>query len=174
MGHAGGARQMGLARPHRGGRGLSGIGWRRGHHGRSDSGVRDGITMHRTLALLLCAALSSAAFQSGVEAIFTPLFDAKSPGAAVLVIKNGRTFFERGYGVRDLRSMAKIGSSTDFRLASFSKQFTAMAIMLLVHDQQLRYEDRLTDLFPGFPEYGRAITIRHLLTHTSGLPAYED
>ena len=53
-----------------------------------------------------------------------------------------------------------------------SKQFTAMAIMLLVHDRKLQYEDRLTDIFPDFPEYGRAITIRHLLTHTSGLPDY--
>ena len=55
-----------------------------------------------------------------------------------------------------------------------SKQFTAMAVMLLVHDRKLQYEDRLTDIFPDFPEYGRAITIRHLLTHTSGLPDYEE
>jgi CubicO group peptidase (beta-lactamase class C family) len=46
--------------------------------------------------------------------------------------------------------------------------------MLLVHDGKLRYSDRLTDIFPDFPEYGRLITIRHLLNHTSGLPDYED
>ena len=55
-----------------------------------------------------------------------------------------------------------------------TKQFTAMAVMLLVHDGKLRYEDALTDVFPAFPAYGRAITIRHLLTHTSGLPDYEE
>ena len=49
-----------------------------------------------------------------------------------------------------------------------------MAVMLLVHDGKLHYEDRLTDLFPNFPNYGRAITIRHLLNHTSGLADYED
>ena len=49
-----------------------------------------------------------------------------------------------------------------------------MAIMLLVHDGKLRYDDKLTGIFPDFPDYGRAITIRHLLTHTSGLPDYED
>jgi CubicO group peptidase (beta-lactamase class C family) len=49
-----------------------------------------------------------------------------------------------------------------------------MAIMLLAHDGKLRYDDKLTGIFPDFPDYGRTITIRHLLTHTSGLPDYED
>lgn len=111
--------------------------------------------------------------QTAMESIFAPL-DARAPGAAVLVLKNGKPLFERGYGVRDLRGMGRIGSGTNFRLASVTKQFTAMAAMILVRDKQLRYEDRLTDLFPGFPEYGRGITVRHLLTHTSGLPDYEE
>jgi CubicO group peptidase (beta-lactamase class C family) len=122
--------------------------------------------------LLFCTAAPLFA-QSGIEAIFTPL-DAKAPGAAVLVLKDGKVFFERGYGVRDLRGNGKIGSGTNFRLASFSKQITAMATMISVRDKRLKYEDRLTDFFPDFPEYGRAITVRHLLTHTSGLPDYED
>ena len=49
-----------------------------------------------------------------------------------------------------------------------------MAIMLLVQDGKLHYEDRLTDVFPDFPEYGKSITIRNLLNHTSGLLDYED
>ena len=109
-----------------------------------------------------------------IDSIFTSLADGKSPGVAVLVWKDGRTVFQRGYGVRELRTFAKIDSRTDFRLASFTKQFTAMATMLLVHDGKLRYDETLADLFPGFPSYGRDITIRHLLTHTSGLPDYED
>jgi CubicO group peptidase (beta-lactamase class C family) len=90
------------------------------------------------------------------------------------VRKDGRTIVQRGYGVRDLRTFAPIDARTGFRLASCTKQFTAMAVMLLVHDGKLRYDDRLTRIFPGFPEYGRAITVRHLLTHTSGLPDYEE
>jgi CubicO group peptidase (beta-lactamase class C family) len=109
-----------------------------------------------------------------IDAILSPLASAKSPGIAVLVRKDGRVAYERGYGVRDLRSMAKIDAQTNFRLASCSKQFTAMSIMLLVHDGKLRYEDKLTDVFPMFPAYGRTITIRNLLNHTSGLPDYED
>jgi CubicO group peptidase (beta-lactamase class C family) len=111
---------------------------------------------------------------SQINAIFAPLAGAKSPGLAVLVRQNGRTLFEHGYGARDLRTFAAIDASTDFRLASFTKQFTAMAVMLLVHDSKLRYDATLTDIFPEFPAYGRAITIRHLLTHTGGLPDYED
>src|ERR1700688_961017 len=109
-----------------------------------------------------------------IDAIFAPLVTPHSPGVAVLVIKGGKKLFERGYGLRDLQSAAKIDPRTNFRLASCSKQFTAMAIMLLVHDGKLRYEQKFTDIFPDFPAYGRSITVRNLLNHTSGLPDYED
>ena len=125
-------------------------------------------------AVLIAAGASMAADASRIEAIFAPLTDAKSPGAAVLVRKDGKTVFKRGYGVRDLRTLAPIDAHTNFRLASFTKQFTAMAIMLLVEDGKLRYDETLTEIFPDFPDYGRAITVRQLLTHTGGLPDYED
>ena len=118
--------------------------------------------------------VSSDQLASRIDAILAPLADASSPGLAVLVRKNGQTLFERGYGVRDLRTFGKIDAQTNFRLASCSKQFTAMSIMLLVHDGKLRYDDKLADVFPDFPAYGRAVTIRNLLNHTSGLPDYED
>jgi CubicO group peptidase (beta-lactamase class C family) len=108
-----------------------------------------------------------------VDRLFAPLSDGKSPGLALLVRKDGQIIFERGYGVRDLRSMAPIDARTNFRLASCTKQFTAMAIMLLVHDGKLRYDETLSEVFPEFPGYGRSITIRRLLNHTSGLMDYE-
>jgi len=119
-------------------------------------------------------AVAEDALVTRIDAIFSPLADNKSPGVAVLVRKDGHTVFERGYGVRELRSLAKIDEQTNFRLASCSKQFTAMSIMLLVHDGKLHYDDKLTDVFSDFPAYGKAITIRNLLNHTSGLPDYED
>ena len=129
--------------------------------------------------LLWLAAMPAAVAESGVpeaqiDQIFSELKSTSGPGAAVLVIDDGRTVFERGYGVADLRSLHKIDAHTNFRLASCTKQFTAMAVMLLVHDGKLHYEDRLTDIFPDFPEYGKGITIRNLLNHTSGLLDYED
>jgi CubicO group peptidase (beta-lactamase class C family) len=112
--------------------------------------------------------------EAKIEAVFSGVTTPDAPGLAVLVRQNGQTIFERGYGVTDLRTKARIDSHTNFRLASFTKQFTAMAIMLLVHDGKLRYEDTLTKYFPEFPAYGRHITLRNLLNHTSGLPDYED
>lgn len=131
---------------------------------------------------------------ASIDAIFQPLVTASSPGCAVLVIKDGKQVFKKGYGLADLGSAAnsltvadknsnngaqtqahrKINEQTNFRLASFTKQFTAAAIMLLAKDGKLRYDDRLSRFFPEFPAYGRAITVRQLLTHTGGLPDYED
>jgi len=105
---------------------------------------------------------------------FSGMASADSPGFALLVKNNGHVVFEKGYGVRDLRSKTPIDARTNFRLASFTKQFTAMAIMLLVHDGPLRYEESLTDIFPEFPVYGQHITVRNLLNHTGGLSDYED
>jgi CubicO group peptidase (beta-lactamase class C family) len=112
--------------------------------------------------------------EQAIGAMFAAVTKPDEPGLAVLIRKDGNVFFERGYGVRDLRTRTKIDAATNFRLASCTKQFTAMAIMLLVHDGKLTYETRLTDVFPDFPEYGKAITIRNLLNHTSGLLDYED
>ncbi len=107
-----------------------------------------------------------------VNAIFAGVTQPGDPGLAVLVLKNGRVVFQKGYGEAELRMHTKIDSKTNFRLASVTKQFTAMAIMLLVHDGKLRYDEPLTDVFLDFPDYGKSITIRNLLNHTSGLPDY--
>ncbi len=109
-----------------------------------------------------------------IDAIFSNITSPDSPGLAVLVRKDGRAVFERGYGVRDLRAKVNIDAHTNFRLASFTKQFTAMAIMLLAYDGKLRYDETLKEIFPDFPVYGKTITVRNLLNHTSGLPDYED
>src|SRR6266403_583249 len=112
--------------------------------------------------------------QSVEESVFGSLVKSDQPGFAVLMRYNGRNILTRTEGVRDLHSKAKIDAHTNFRLASFTKQFTAMAIMLLVHDGKLRYDQLLTEIFPDFPAYGKSIALRNLLNHTSGLPDYED
>ena len=129
------------------------------------------------LALLACthtASADDAARARQADIVLADLKSDRAPGAAVLILRSGQPVFERGYGVTDLRSFQPIDSQTNFRLASVTKQFTAMAVMLLVQDGKLHYDDRLTDVFPDFPAYGKAITIRHLLNHTSGLLDYED
>jgi len=127
------------------------------------------------LTLFFASAISSAQVPTAqIDSIFASLKSSNAPGAAVLVIHNGQPVFRRGYGVTDPHTLDPIDAQTNFRLASFTKQFTATCIMLLVHDGRLHYEDHLTDIFPEFPAYGKGITIRNLLNHTSGLPDYED
>jgi len=135
-----------------------------------------GVTAFAVLLLGVVFGVASVAedpMTAKVEAIFASLADAKSPGLAVLVRHAGRSNLQRGYGLRDLKSRANIEAHTNFRLASCTKQFTAMAIMLLAHDGKLRYDQTLSEIFPEFPEYGKTVTIRQLLNHTSGLADYE-
>src|ERR1700728_1301593 len=109
-----------------------------------------------------------------IDAVFASLKSSNAPGAAVLVVRKGKSEFRRGYGVTDVRRRRLIDAKTNFRMASFTKQFTAAAIMLLARDGKLRYDAHLNDFFPEFPAYGKSITVRNLLNHTSGLPDYEE
>jgi CubicO group peptidase (beta-lactamase class C family) len=94
-------------------------------------------------------------------------------GACVLAIDDGKVVFEHASGFADIDTKTPCTSQTNFRMASVSKQFTATAVMLLVDRGQLSLDDKLTKFFPGFPKYGDKITVKQLLAHTSGIPAYE-
>lgn len=109
-----------------------------------------------------------------IDQLIQPLGDAQSPGGTVIVIRHGRVIYRRAVGLADVEAGRPNTARTNFRLASVTKQFTAMAVMMLVEEGRLSYETRLTELFPDFPAYAQAITVRHLLTHTSGLIDYED
>jgi len=130
------------------------------------------------VSLAMTALPSRQATDEGIPKRLASLFADRipndAPGLAVLVKREGRVLIEAGYGVRSLAGQEKIDAHTNFRLASLSKQFTAMAVMLLVHDGRLRYEEKLTEIFPEFPAYGKTISVRNLLDHTSGLPDYEE
>jgi CubicO group peptidase (beta-lactamase class C family) len=97
-----------------------------------------------------------------------------APGCVERVIQNGVVVVDRAQGVRRVGAAAPLSADTAFRLASLSKQFTAAAILHLVAAGRLSLEDRIGDLLPELPAYTRAITVRQLLTHTGGLPDYED
>jgi len=101
-------------------------------------------------------------------------YQGRVPGAAVLVLKDGHPLVERAYGLADLERQVAVTPSTDFRLASMTKQFTAAAILLLVQDGHLSLDDRIGKWLPTLPPAPAAATIRQLLTHTGGLIDYED
>ncbi len=96
------------------------------------------------------------------------------PGASVLVVSDGVVLYRKAFGLADVDRAVPTTTATNYRLASITKQFTATAIMKLVHAGRLSYESSLVDVFPDFPEYGSQISISHVLSHTSGLLDYEE
>ena len=96
------------------------------------------------------------------------------PGASVLVVRDGHVVRRASYGLADLAAHTRVTPQTNFRLASMSKQFTAAAIEILAARGKLSYDDPITRFLPSLPAYAQRITIRQLLTHSSGLLDYED
>ena len=111
--------------------------------------------------------------RSRIDPLFAAFAAPGAPGAAVVVARGDSVIFAAGYGLADVEHGVPVTPSTSFRLASVSKQFTAVAILALVEAGTLRLEDRLGDLLDGVPTYARAVSVRHLLNHTSGIPDYE-
>jgi CubicO group peptidase (beta-lactamase class C family) len=104
-----------------------------------------------------------------VDRVFDAWRGTERPGCAVGVSRNGRAVYEQDYGMANLETTTPIRPASIFHVASISKQFTAMAIMLLARDGALSIDDNIRKYLPEIPDYGTPITIRHLLTHTSGL-----
>jgi len=122
------------------------------------------------LGLLLLPAPAPADAPGGpVDRIFAAYDRSDSPGCAVVVLRDGRVVHRRGYGRAHLEWDAPITPSTVFHAASLSKQFTALAVCLLAEDGKLSPDDDVRRHLPEMPDWGRVVTLRHLLQHTSGL-----
>ena len=96
------------------------------------------------------------------------------PGVAVAVIRGGQVVKAQGYGLANVEHNVPVTDQTIFQSGSVGKQFTAAAIMLAVEDGTIALTDPLTKFYPDAPAAWRAITVSHLLTHTSGIPNYTD
>jgi CubicO group peptidase (beta-lactamase class C family) len=96
------------------------------------------------------------------------------PGAAVAIIRNGKVILSKGYGLANVTEKKTVTASTNFRLASVSKAFTAMCVLKLVDAGKLSLRDRLSAFIPRLPGYTDEITVRQMLDHTSGLGDYEE
>ncbi len=101
-------------------------------------------------------------------------YNGKNPGISYAVIKNGEVLYKYNLGLANIEKSKKTKSNTNYRLASVTKQFTALAILMLIEKNKLSFSTVLTDTFDDFPEYGKNITIQQLLSHTSGLLDYEN
>lgn len=115
-----------------------------------------------------------ASLESRVDSLLAPVFKPGTPGAAVLVMKDGKPLLRKAYGTADLELGVPMEPGHVFRIGSMTKQFTAVAILMLMEQGKLALDDPMTKLLPDFPVGKRTVTIRHLLTHTSGLASYTD
>jgi CubicO group peptidase (beta-lactamase class C family) len=104
-----------------------------------------------------------------LDAAILKQVETNSPGIAVLIIKDGEVKYQKVRGMADLSTKTPIKSDSPFYIASLSKQFTAVAIMMLAERGKLSYDDKLAKYFPEFESFAGNITIRHILTHSSGL-----
>ena len=132
--------------------------------------------MRRLALLLIIVALASCATQSRmheIDALFRD-YTGNVPGASVIVVRDHDVVFRNAYGLANLEEQIAATPDTHYRLASVTKQFTAAAILTLAADGKLSLDDPIQRWLPSLPAYADAMTIRQLLTHTSGLIDYED
>src|SRR5262245_27024370 len=101
-------------------------------------------------------------------------YPAAEPGGAVLVVSNSEVLLRAGYGMANLELAVKIEPDTVFEIGSMTKQFTACCVLLLAERGDLQLDDEISHFLPDYPTHGHKITLHHLLTHTSGLPNYND
>ena len=104
-----------------------------------------------------------------VDQLMFPYSGEDSPGAAVAVFRNGQTVFAKSYGMANLTYGLPFEIDTRTNIGSTSKQFTAFAVMLLVERGELSLEDDIRQHIPELPDFGETITVRNIITHTSGL-----
>ncbi|RPJ84392.1 MAG: class A beta-lactamase-related serine hydrolase, partial [Acidobacteria bacterium] len=108
----------------------------------------------------------SAGLAARVDKLFERMDKPTSPGCALAVVRDGRVVYTRGYGMANLDHDIVITPSTVFHVASVSKQFTAAAVLLLASDGKLSLDDDVRKYVPELPNFGKPITIRHLMHHT--------
>jgi CubicO group peptidase (beta-lactamase class C family) len=109
-----------------------------------------------------------------IDQVLTEAYPPGEPGAAVRVTKAGLVLLEKGYGLADVERKVPATPDTVFRLASVTKAFTGTAVLMLAERGAIALDDPVTTHLPSSPPAWRAVTIRHLLSHTSGLPNYLD
>src|SRR5262249_6072510 len=103
-----------------------------------------------------------------------PIKEGKVAGASVVVARQGRTILAQSFGQADLDLDVPMPADASFEIGSVTKQFTAASILLLAERGKLAIDDDLTKYLPDYPTHNQRITIRHLLTHTSGIKGYTE
>lgn len=131
-----------------------------------------------TLFFLFCFAIlpfnpaKAQSLAEKIDAIVAEQYKPDEPGVVVRVQKDGKVLFEKAYGMADMELGVKMQPDHILRLGSITKQFTAVAMLMLVQEGKVSLTDDLTKHLPDYPTGGRKITVAQLLNHTSGIKSY--
>mgnify|MGYP000250332683 FL=1 len=121
------------------------------------------------LALLVSFQGVAQTFSVDADRLMTKVFEENGSGGIALVVKEGNVLYRKAFGMADMELQVKMTPNNIIRIGSISKQFTASAILKLMEEGKLTLQDQITKYIPDYPTKGHAITIEHLLTHTSGI-----
>ncbi len=118
---------------------------------------------------ILLLGQSATNFSQKIDAYLQEMKTQKGLNGVVLVAQKGQPIYKKAFGLADESTKRPLNTDAPFYLGSIAKQFTTMGIMMLKEAGKLSYDDPLSTFFPDYPAYAKAITIRHLMTHTSGI-----
>jgi CubicO group peptidase (beta-lactamase class C family) len=107
------------------------------------------------------------------DLVFASAQSGEMPGVSVLIARDGKILYQKGFGYADVGNRVQVTPETKFRIGSITKQFIASCILKMQEEGKISVDDKLSKYIPGFPR-GDEVTIRHLLTHTSGIHSYTD
>jgi CubicO group peptidase (beta-lactamase class C family) len=122
--------------------------------------------------VLFLASVPTAAIEAADRYVAEQMEKRRIPGLSLAVVRDGQVVHARGYGLANVELDVKATAETVYQSGSVGKQFTATAVMMLVEEGKLGLDDELTRLLPGSPPHWKGITVRHLLSHTSGIKDY--
>ena len=129
-------------------------------------------TFASILFLFLFDLVSGQTLEADIDELLQEHFQADGPGVAALVAVDGEVVYRKAIGQADLKTELRLAPDMVFKVGSITKQFTAVGILMLMEQGQLKLDDEITKYLPDYPCHDQRITIHQLLTHTSGIKSY--
>jgi CubicO group peptidase (beta-lactamase class C family) len=126
------------------------------------------------IGILCTLGAGAQSFEIQADEVMASQYKPGGPGATILVAKEGKPIYRKAFGKANLELNVPMTPENVFELGSITKQFTAVAILMLMEQGKLNLSDEITKFIPDYPTHGRKITIHHLLNHTSGIKSYTD
>ncbi len=108
-------------------------------------------------------------FESKIDAILSSNYKLNEPGISILIAKDGKPIYKKAFGISNMELDIPMKTDNVFQIGSITKQFTAIAILILEEQGKLKLTDDILKYIPDYPTEGNSITIHHLLNHTSGI-----